>query len=201
LEPRALSLAGAAGPAHAAQQIVFQEYVRTVTERTDCCGGSRLSCSSSQDVASLSGGRSSAGAARSPIHVAITTIAELGDLTRFDTPPAHELSRLTRVSTPVASGDGSRDDQGRQRSCASVLIEAAKAYRHGRRSPSRSRPPAATAAAIRDIAWRAQLRRCGRYRKRLARASPEHRGGRHRASARPSCGRSRKCGRSPRSRG
>ncbi len=92
----------------AAQQIVFQEYVRTVTERTDLLR--RLV----------------------QFTVAITTIAELGDLTRFDT-PRQLMSYLGLIPSEYSSGERRRlggitkAGNGHARR---VLIEAAKAYRH-----------------------------------------------------------------------
>ena len=51
-----------------------------------------------------------------------------------------------------------------------VLIEAAKAYRHRAKVSEQTQARQEhLPAVIRDIAWRAQLRLCGRYRKLLAR--------------------------------
>src|SRR5438093_9371958 len=51
-----------------------------------------------------------------------------------------------------------------------VLIEAAKAYRHRAKvSEQIQARQEHLPAVIRDIAWRAQVRLCGRYRKLLAR--------------------------------
>ncbi|PYM21567.1 MAG: hypothetical protein DMD80_30200 [Candidatus Rokuibacteriota bacterium] len=104
--------------------------------------------------------------------VAITTIAELGDLTRFDN-PRQLMSYLGLTPSEYSSGDRRRlggitkAGNGHARR---VLIEAAKAYRHRAKvsEPIQARQQHLP-APIRDIAWRAQVRLCGRYRKLLAR--------------------------------
>ena len=116
-----------------AQQIVFQEYVRTVTERTELLRASRPSCSSRRSrgdwLPSSGRCRRSAGV---QFTVAITTIAELGDLTRFDT-PRQLMSYLGLTPSEYSSGNRRRlggitkAGNGHARR---VLIEAAKAYRH-----------------------------------------------------------------------
>ena len=156
-----------------AQQIVFQEYVRTVTERTDLL--QRLEAELLEQAATwrLSPVVEALQALRGvQFTVAITTIAELGDLTRFDT-PRQLMSYLGLTPSEYSSGERRRlggmtkAGNGHARR---VLIEAAKAYRHRAKvseqiQARQQRLP----AAIRDIAWRAQLRLCGRYRKLLAR--------------------------------
>jgi transposase len=104
--------------------------------------------------------------------VAITTVAELGDLTRFDR-PRQLMAYLGLTPSEYSSGDRRRlggitkTGNGHARR---VLIEAAKAYRHRAKvseqiQARQQQPP----KAICDIAWRAQVRLCGRYRKLLAR--------------------------------
>jgi hypothetical protein len=107
-------------------------------------------------------------ACRSPI----TTIAELGDLTRFDT-PRQLMSYLGLTPSEYSSGERRRRGgitKAGNRHARRVLVEAAKAYRH--------RPKVSEAIqarqqdlprAVRDIARKAQVRLCGRYRKLLAR--------------------------------
>ena len=106
------------------------------------------------------------------VFVAITTIAELGDLTRFDT-PRQLMSYLGLTPSEYSSGDRRRlggitkAGNGHARR---VLIEAAKAYRHRAKvSEQIQARQQHLPTAIRDIAWRAQVRLCGRYRRLLAR--------------------------------
>ena len=157
----------------APQQIVFQEYVRTVTERTDLVRRLEAELLEQAKTWRLSPVVEALQALRGvQFTVAITTIAELGDLTRFDT-PRQLMSYLGLTPSEYSSGERRRlggitkAGNGHARR---VLIEAAKAYRHRAKvseqiQARQQRLP----AAIRDIAWRAQLRLCGRYRKRLAR--------------------------------
>jgi transposase len=156
-----------------AQQIVFQECVRTVTERTDLLH--RLEAQLLEHartwrfypvVEALQALRGA------QFTVAITTVAELGDLTRFDR-PRQLMAYLGLTPSDYSSGDRRRlggitkTGNGHARR---VLIEAAKAYRHRAKvseqiQARQQQPP----KAICDIAWRAQVRLCGRYRKLLAR--------------------------------
>src|SRR5439155_24739968 len=70
-----------------AQQIVFQEYVRTVTERTELLQRLEAELLEQAKTWRLSPVVEALQALRGvQFTVAITTIAELGDLTRFDTP-------------------------------------------------------------------------------------------------------------------
>jgi transposase len=156
-----------------AQQIVFQEYVRTVTERTELLQrleAELLEQAKPWRLAPVVGALQALRGVQ--FTVAITTIAELGDLTRFDT-PRQLMSYLGLTPSEYSSGERRRlggitkAGNGHARR---VLIEAAKAYRHRAKvSQAIQARQQQLPAAIRDIAWRAQLRLCGRYRKLLAR--------------------------------
>jgi transposase len=156
-----------------AQQVVFQEYVRTVNERTDLLRRLEGELLEHAKTWRLSPVVEALQALRGvQFTVAITTVAELGDLTRFDT-PRQLMSYLGLTPSEYSSGERRRlggitkAGNGHARR---VLVEAAKAYRH--------RPKVSEAiqarqqdlpTAVRDIAWRAQVRLCGRYRRLLAR--------------------------------
>lgn len=116
-----------------AQQIVFPEYVRTVTERTE-----RVQRLEAELLAQARTWRcypviEALQALRGvQFTVAVITIAELGDLTRFDrprqlmsdlgvTPSEYSSSDRRRLGGITKAGNG----QARR-----ALIEAAKAYRH-----------------------------------------------------------------------
>src|SRR2546428_713440 len=100
--------------------------------------------------------------------VAITTVAELGDLTRFDS-PRQVMNYLGLTPSEYSSGERRRQGgitkmgNGHARR---VLVEAAKAYRHRAKGSEQIQArqqqlPKETC----DIAWRAQVRLCGRYKK------------------------------------
>lgn len=156
-----------------AQQIVFQEYLHAITETSQRL--KRLEAQLREHSASwrLSPLVDAFQALRGVQDtVAITTVAELGDITRFDNPrqlaafvglvpsvhasgPSRRLGSITKAGNPHARR---------------VLVEGAWAYRH----------PAKVSEAIRkrleglpkniqDIAWKAQLRLCRRFRRLTAR--------------------------------
>jgi len=104
--------------------------------------------------------------------VAITVVAELGDLTRFDN-PRQLAAYVGLIPSEYSSGSSRRQGgitkagHGRARR---VLVEAAWAYRH----------PAKVSAHIQtridhlpkplqDIGWKAQVRLCKRFRRLIAR--------------------------------
>jgi hypothetical protein len=107
-----------------------------------------------------------------PCPVAVTTLAARGDLTRFDPPRA--LMKLLGLP-PSAYSTGERRRQGAMTKAGNtparrVLVDGAWAYR----SPAKVRRPlqlrrAKPPKAIQDIRWQAQVRRCKRSRKLLAR--------------------------------
>lgn len=159
--------------AHPAQQITFQEYVDAVA--TAAARRDRLMAeiealvpawSMAPVVAALQAMRGMG------LITAVTLIAEVGDLRRFDTPP-QLMAYLGLVPSENSTGDHTRrgaitkTGNGRARR---ALIEAAWTYRW----PARvSRALAARIDGqpeeVRRIAWDGQRRLCGRYR-RLSRA-------------------------------
>jgi transposase len=103
---------------------------------------------------------------------AVTLVAEMGDLHRFEH-PKQLMAYLGVVPSEHSSG------QSRSRGCITktgnshvrrILIEAAWCYRYSARM---SRPVTdrnrGQPKAVRDIAWRAQLRLCSRYQRLAAR--------------------------------
>ena len=156
-----------------AQQIVFQEYVRTVTERTELLQRLEVELLAQATPWRLYPVVEALQALRGvQFTVAITTIAELGDLTRFET-PRQLMSYLGLTPNEYSSGERRRlggITKAGNRHARRVLIEAAKAYRHRAKvSEQIQARQQHLPAPIRDIAWRAQVRLCGRYRKLLAR--------------------------------
>jgi transposase len=156
-----------------AQQIVFQEYVRTVTDHTERL--QRLE-QELQDqvqawrlnpvVEALQALRGVQGT------VAVTTVAEIGDLTRFDSP--RELMKfLGLIPSEYSSGEQRRQGsitKAGNTHARRVLVEGAWAYRYPakvsrhlqlrlEKQPKR----------IQDISWKAQVRLCKRYRRLVSR--------------------------------
>ena len=99
---------------------------------------------------------------------AATLVAELGDITRFSG-PRHLMAYLGLVPSEHSSGERRRQGgitKAGNGAARRMLIEAAWSYRF----PARiSRPlllrQESVAPAIRETAWKAQLRLCRRYRK------------------------------------
>jgi transposase len=156
-----------------AQHIVFQEYVRAVNEHTERLP--RLEHELQEQVKSwrLHPVVEALQALRGvQCTVAVTTVAELGDLTRFDNP--RELMKFLGL-IPSAYSTGERRRQGSITKAGNTharraLVEGAWAYRYPakvRRHLQRrlEKQP----QAIQDISWKAQVRLCKRYRKLLAR--------------------------------
>jgi transposase len=104
--------------------------------------------------------------------VASTVMAELGSLRRFDH-PKELMAYIGAVPSEASSGAHVRrgpitkTGNGHVRR---VLVEAAWAYRHpARRTYVLRRRQATQSEAVNAIAWRAQLRLCGRFQRLAAR--------------------------------
>jgi transposase len=99
---------------------------------------------------------------------AITLVCELGDLKRF-AHPKHLMSFLGLVPSESSSGE-SRSQGGITKTGNSharrILIEAAWSYRYPARIAREMQiRQEGQARVLREIAWRAQLRLCQRYRR------------------------------------
>ena len=98
---------------------------------------------------------------------AVVVLAEIGDLSRFQN-PRELMAYLGLVPSESSTGDKvkrggiTKAGNGRAR-C--ILVEAAWSYRHPPRV-SRDKQPKVAAAPkrVREIAWKAQTRLCGRFR-------------------------------------
>jgi transposase len=156
-----------------AQQIVFQEYVRAVTEHTERL--QRLDEELQERVKAwrLNPVVEALQALRGiQFTVAVTTVAEIGDLTRFDTP--RELMKFLGL-IPSEYSSGERRRQGTMTKAGNsharrVLVEGAWAYRYPAKVSRHlqlrlEKQP----KAIQDISWKAQVRLCKRYRQLIAR--------------------------------
>src|ERR671929_509369 len=99
-------------------------------------------------------------------------LAEIGDVRRFET-PRQLMAYLGLVPSESSTGEQVRRGgitkagNGRARR---VVIQGAWTYRFpARKSRLLEERQAGLPKAVRDIAWKAQLRLCGRYRKLMAR--------------------------------
>jgi transposase len=156
-----------------AQPIVFQEYVRAINEHTKPL--QRLEQELQEYVTTwrLHPVVEALQALRGvQFTVAITTVAELGDLTRFDNP--RQLMDYLGL-TPSESSSGPRRRQGAITKAGNsharrALVEGAWAYRYPAKvSRHLQLRLAKQPKVIQDISWKAQVRLCKGYRQLLAR--------------------------------
>lgn len=170
-------LSAVVGPTPA-QPIVLQAYVRTVNEHTE-----RLQCLEHERQEQVQSWR------LTPViealqalrgvqgTVAVTTVAEIGELTRFDSPRAR-MKCLGLIPSEYSTGaqrrQGSMTKAGHTHA-RRVLVEGAWA----------SRDPATVSRHLQlrrekqpkrmqDISWKAQVRRWKRYRRLVARGKHAH---------------------------
>jgi transposase len=156
-----------------AQHIVFQEYVRAVTEHT-----ARLQRLDQELQAQVKSWRlnpvvEALQALRGvQLTVAVTIVAEIGGLSRFDTP--RELMKfLGLIPSEYSSGD--RRQQGSITKAGNTharraLVEGAWAYRYPAKVSRHLQLRLEThPKIIQDISWKAQVRLCQRYRRLVAR--------------------------------
>ena len=159
--------------AHPSQQICFEEYVGAVEQTT--ARVERLS----QQIQQLIPDWSQAAVVRALMAhrgvsdlTAATVVAELGDLTRFDR--ARDLMGFVGL-VPSLHASGLRHRSGAITKTGNahvrrVLTEAAWAYRHpARRTAVLRRRLEGQPEEIQQLAWKAQVRLCGRYRRMRAR--------------------------------
>jgi len=156
-----------------AQQIVFQEYVRTVSEHQDRL--QRLESELQTAVKTWRWGPvvEAIQALRGvQFTVALTLIAELGDLTRFDN-PRQLMSYLGLTPSEYSSGPMRRlggITKAGNTHARRALIEGAWAYRYPAKvSRHLQLRLEKVPKAIQHISWKAQVRLCKRYRQLTAR--------------------------------
>ena len=152
---------------HPVQQVVFQEYVDTVTEARHRVAGLEGQMREALERWSLRPVVEGLIALRGvDVVTAMTVLAELGDITRFDS-PRELMSYLGLV--PSEHSSGQRRRQGAITKTGNghvrrVLVESAWGYRFPARKTRHLRCKASAApAAVQAIAWAAQKRLCARY--------------------------------------
>jgi transposase len=155
------------------QQIVFQEYVRAVTEQHERV--QRLETELHEHVKTwrLYPVVEAIQALRGvQLTGAVILIAELGDLTRFDTP--RKLMNYLGL-TPSEYSSGERRRQGGITKAGNTharraLVEGAWAYRYPAKVSRHLQLRLETLPAeVQAIGWKAQVRLCKRYRRLIAR--------------------------------
>ena len=153
---------------HPVQQIVFQEYVDAVLQAQERVAGLVKEMERALAGWSLKPVVEGLMALRGiNLITAMTTIAELGDLTRFDS-PRQLMAYLGLVPSEASSGKkchrGGITKTG-NRHVRRLLIEAAWCYRFpARKTAHLQRKGKKTSEAVQSIAWIGQKRLCGRYR-------------------------------------
>src|SRR5919106_4207962 len=155
-----------------AQQIVFQEYIRAVTEHTERLKRLEQELTAQVQTWRLAPVVDALQALRGvQFTVAVTTVAELGDLTRFDNP--RQLMNYLGL-TPSEYSSGARRQQGSITKTGNsharrALVEGARAYRYPAKvSRHLQLRLEKLPAAIQAISWKAQVRLCKRYRQLMA---------------------------------
>ena len=153
---------------HPVQQVVFQEYVDTVMEARGRVAGLEGQMREALEQWSLRPVVEALVALRGvDVVTAMTVLAELGDLTRFDSP--RELMSFLGL-VPSEHSSGGRRRQGAITKTGNghvrrVLVESAWSYRFPARKTRHLRRKASVAPpAVQAMAWAAQKRLCARYR-------------------------------------
>ena len=150
------------------QQVVFQEYIDTVTAARHRVATLEEQMREALSRWSLRPVVEALVALRGvDMITAMTVLAELGDLTRFDSP--RELMSFLGLVPSERSSGGRRRGGGITKTgnghARRVLVEAAWSYRFPARKTAHLRRKASAAPpAAQAIAWAAQKRLCGRYR-------------------------------------
>ena len=149
------------------QQIVLQEYIEVVKEARVRVVGLELQMREALKGWSLGPVAEGLMALRGVrLIVAMTTLAELGDITRFDSP--RELMGYLGLVPSEHSSGGSRRQGGITRTgnghVRRVLVEAAWNYRFpARKTRDIEKRAEKTSKRVQAIAWEGQKRLCGRY--------------------------------------
>jgi transposase len=156
-----------------AQQIVFQEYVRAITEQHARL--QRLEAELHEEVKRwrLYPVVEAIQALRGvELTGAVILIAELGDLTRFDT-PRQLMSYLGLTPSEYSSGDRRRQGgitKAGNTHARRALVEGAWAYRYPAKVSRHLQVRLEKLPAeVQAIGWKAQVRLCKRYRQLIAR--------------------------------
>jgi transposase len=162
-----------------AQQIVFQEYVRAVTEHSERLGRLEQDLQDQVHTWRLRPVVDALQALRGvQFTVAVTIVAELGDLSRFDK-PSQLMRYLGLTPSEYSTGDHRRQGAITKTGNAHArraLIEGAWAYRYPAKvSRHLQLRLEQLPKPLQDISWKAQVRLCKRYRHLMARGKHPNR--------------------------
>jgi transposase len=151
-----------------AQQIVFQEYLTAACEHMERIN--RIDAELTDHVKTwrlfpvVEALQALRGVQQT---VAVTMVTEVGDLTRFDN-PRQLMDYLGLVPSEHTTGDKRRQGaitKAGNNHARRALVEGAWAYRYPAKvSPSIRKRVEKVPKPIQDIAWKAQVRLCKRYR-------------------------------------
>lgn len=150
------------------QQIVLQEYIDAVREAQRRVAGLERQMEQALEGWSLRPVVEGLMALRGvSLIAAMTILAELGDISRFDS-PRQLMAYLGLVPSEHSSGSSRRQGpitKAGNGHVRRVLVESAWGYRFpARKTRCIERRAAQTSAAVQAIAWEGQKRLCGRYR-------------------------------------
>ena len=156
-----------------AQQIVFQEYLRTINEQNERLARLEQALREQVEHWWLAPVVEAVQALRGvQFTTAVTLIAELGDLNRF----VHPRQLMSYLGlTPSEYSSGSKRQQGGITKSGNtharrVLVESAWAYRHPAKvSAYLQKRIGHLPQELQDLSWKAQVRLCKRYRSLCAR--------------------------------
>jgi len=152
--------------------MVFQEYVDGVRQAEARVGGWEQEMANAMTHWELAPVVKALMALRGvKLITAMTVMAELGDLSRFDR-PQQLMAYLGLVPREYSSGKTTRRGgitKTGNSHVRRVLVEAAWGYRFpARKTAHLQRRAEQTSDAVQTLAWNAQKRLCGRYRHLLA---------------------------------
>ena len=156
-----------------AQQIVFEEYVRAIDEQVQRVDRIEQHLREVAPSWRLSPVVEALQALRGVQQItALTIVAELGDITRFDSP--RQLAAFVGViPSEYSSGDSRRQGgitKAGNSNARRALVEGSWAYRFPAKvSPHIRKRLERLPQPIQDIAWKAQVRLCKRFRRLSAR--------------------------------
>ena len=159
--------------AHSAQQIAFQEYLGSITQSTDRIARLEKSMIDALPQWGLRPVVQALQAMRGiQLIAAMTLVAELQDFLRFDN-PRQLMSYVGLVPSEHSSGpkrgQGGITKAGNS-AARRMLVEIAWQYVHSPRvSPIIAKRHEGLPEAVIEIAWKAQLRLSGKYKRLLAR--------------------------------
>jgi len=150
------------------QQIVFQEYIDTVKQAQQRVLGLEQEMQKAVDNWDLGPVVEALMSLRGvKLITAMTVMAELGDITRFDSP--RQLMKYLGL-VPSEHSSGAKIQRGSITKAGNghvrrVLVESGWSYRFpARKTAHLQRRAEKTSESIQAIAWKAQKRLCGRYR-------------------------------------